>query len=162
MGERIIRDRRQAEDILHDVFVEAWHQASQYDPSRGRVRTWLLLRMRSRCLDRVRSAGYRRARPLPEREGDLGQVELVAREDAPKLHRALHDLPEDQRRVIQMGYFEGLSSSEIAKRERIPTGTVKSRTAAALQKLREAMRAPSARGPHGPGLRDGKEGRGDG
>src|SRR5688572_30117813 len=62
VGVRIVRDRGEAEEILHDVFLEAWKRAGDYDPSRGTVRTWLMLRMRSRCLDYVKSAGRSRTR----------------------------------------------------------------------------------------------------
>ena len=56
LGIRILRDRREAEDLLHDVFLEIWRSAADYDPDRGKVRTWLLIRMRCRAQDRLRSA----------------------------------------------------------------------------------------------------------
>ncbi|MEM9193080.1 MAG: sigma-70 family RNA polymerase sigma factor [Myxococcota bacterium] len=147
IAQRIVRNRREAEDLLHDVFVEAWNRAGDYDPARGTVRSWLLIRMRSRSLDRVKSAGFSRSRPLPEREDALGEVhpEVTARSDARALHRAIDGLPEDQQRVLRLGYFEGLSSSEIAEAEGIPIGTVKSRVAAAMGKLRTALREPEER-----------------
>jgi RNA polymerase sigma-70 factor, ECF subfamily len=136
---RIVRERREAEDLLHDVFLEAWRCAKDFDPKRGRVRTWLAIRMRSRALDLQKSARVSR------NAGDAG-LELVADEGAPvtpdhaRVRGALGALGDDQRRVLELAYFEGLSCSEIAARIAIPIGTVKSRLAAALQRLREAMR----------------------
>src|SRR6266567_873020 len=72
---RIVRERREAEDLLHDVFLEAWRQARHFDPKRGRVRTWLAIRMRSRALDHQKSARVSR------NAGD-GGLELLV-DDAP-------------------------------------------------------------------------------
>jgi RNA polymerase sigma-70 factor (ECF subfamily) len=141
VAERILRSRREAEDLLHDVFVEVWKRAGDYDPRRGNVRGWLLLRVRSRALDRVRSAAFSRGRPLVE-ERDVGSIDAGDTEvstDHNAVRQALMDLPEEQRTVLVLGYFEGLSSSEIATRVGVPIGTVKSRVAAAMSKLRSAM-----------------------
>jgi len=141
IGQRILRSRREAEDILHDVFVEVWRRAGDYDAGRGSVRAWLLLRMRSRCLDRVKSAGYSRSRPLPEREDAGGAVaaEGDRSADGRNVRAALLELPDEQRQVLLLGYFQGLSSSEIAEEMGIPTGTVKSRVAAAMAKMRAVL-----------------------
>src|SRR5258707_14658639 len=135
---RIVRERREAEDLLHDVFLEAWRCAKDFDPKRGRVRTWLAIRMRSRALDHQKSARVSR------NAGD-GGLELVPDDrerttpDHTRVRAALAELVADQRRVLALSYFEGLSCSEIAARISIPIGTVKSRLAAAMQKLREHM-----------------------
>jgi RNA polymerase sigma-70 factor, ECF subfamily len=135
---RIVRERREAEDLLHDVFLEAWRCAKDFDPKRGRVRTWLAIRMRSRCLDHQKSARVSR------NAGDAG-LEVVADErevitpDHEKIRGALGELGADQRKVVELAYFEGLSCSEIATRIAIPIGTVKSRLAAGLQRLRARM-----------------------
>ncbi len=145
LGVRILGNRREAEDVVHDVFVEAWKRATEYDPERGRVKTWLMLRMRCRCIDRVKSAGYSRSRPLPA-DGDIGGGDTDDAESSPDVNRvreALASLPEDQRTVLMLGYFEGLSSSEIADRLGIPMGTVKSRVASAMAKLRASLRVTS-------------------
>lgn len=147
LGLRILRERRETEDVLHDVFLEVWQKAADYDVRRGSVRAWLFLRMRSRCADRRKSAGYSRVESLDEGidSGKLGDPEAQTGDDphlAPDrttLREALGSLPAEQRSVLELGYFEGLSSSEIADRLRVPLGTVKSRVAAALAKLRMAM-----------------------
>ena len=135
---KIVRERREAEDLLHDVFLEAWRQARHFDPKRGRVRTWLAIRMRSRALDLQKSARVSR------NAGDAG-LEVVADEtevtspDHARVRTALAALGDDQRRVVELAYFEGLSCSEIAARIAIPIGTVKSRLAAGLGKLRDCI-----------------------
>lgn len=144
---RIVRDRREAEDLLHDVFLEVWRTAVDYDPARGRVRTWLAIRMRSRALDRQKSARVSRQSP-----GDPADViERVAADggvggagpDQQRVLAALEALGPDQRRVVELAYFDGLSCSEIASAIAVPIGTVKSRMAAALAKLRRQL-APEA------------------
>lgn len=148
LGDRVLRDSKEAEDLLHDVFLEVWRHAGDYDATRGSVRSWLCMRMRSRALDRVRSAG--RSRSVPMEDAGVTEVESMVDEDptlAPDrmiIRRALTNLPPEQREVLELGYFEGLSSSEIAERAGIPIGTVKSRVAAAMTKLRAQLRVGSA------------------
>jgi RNA polymerase sigma-70 factor, ECF subfamily len=146
IGRRILGDRREAEDLLHDVFIEVWHRAGDYDESRGSVRAWLLMRMRSRALDRRKSAvmSKRADLPAPDAVADTvgdphGGEDPALGPDRQAVRRALAQLPDEQRQVLELGYFEGLSSSEIAERVRAPIGTVKSRVAAALSKLRAAV-----------------------
>jgi RNA polymerase sigma-70 factor (ECF subfamily) len=142
MANRMLGDKTVAEDLVQDVFMEVWRRAHAFDPSRGTVRTWLLVRLRSRALDRLRSAQHRRevmvedvapreAAPVPE-DPELSPDRALVRQ-------AIQQLPDDQRLVIELSYFHGLSSSEIAEHMGSPIGTVKSRTAAALGKLRAAM-----------------------
>jgi RNA polymerase sigma-70 factor, ECF subfamily len=135
---KIVRERREAEDLLHDVFLEAWRSAKDFDPKRGRVRTWLAIRMRSRALDLQKSARVSR------NTGDGGLDLLVddserASPDHRRVRTALAELGQEQRRVIELAYFEGLSCSEIAERVAIPVGTVKSRIAAGLERLRSGL-----------------------
>ncbi len=135
---RIVRERREAEDLLHDVFLEAWRAAKDFDPKRGRVRTWLAIRMRSRCLDHQKSARVSR------NAGDAG-LEVVVDEreksspDHARVRDALGSLGDEQRQVVELAYFDGLSCSEIASKIAKPIGTVKSRLAAGLTRLREGM-----------------------
>jgi len=135
---RIVRDRREAEDLLHDVFLEAWRSAKDFDPKRGRVRTWLAIRMRSRALDLQKSARVSR------NAGDSG-LDLLVDDGEPRspdharVRAALAEIGPDQRKVLELAYFEGLSCTEIAQRVEIPVGTVKSRVAAGLERLRMLM-----------------------
>jgi RNA polymerase sigma-70 factor (ECF subfamily) len=139
---RILGGRREAEDLVHDVLMEVWHKCADFDPARGSVRTWLLIRLRSRALDRCRRAGRFRVEALAER--DLHAHAAAA--DAPdhgldhaRVRQALDELPAAQRQVLELAYFDGLSATEIAERLAVPVGTVKSRTAAGLAKLRAAL-----------------------
>jgi RNA polymerase sigma-70 factor, ECF subfamily len=135
---RLVRERREAEDLLHDVLLEAWRAAKDFDPKRGRVRTWLAIRMRSRALDHLKSARVRR------NDGDAG-LEVIADEqehaspDHARVRTAVAALGAEQRAVVELAYFEGLSCSEIATKISIPIGTVKSRLAAGMQRLREGL-----------------------
>ncbi len=128
---------------MHDVFLEAWRRATDYDPARGSVRTWLVLRARSRALDRKKSAAVSKTVSTGElRFADvIGAVndDASAGPDCALVRRVLMSLPDDQRTVLLLGYFEGLSSSEIAERISVPIGTVKSRVAAALARLRAVV-----------------------
>lgn len=142
LGLRILKNRGEAEDLLHDVFLEVWRSAGAYDLKRGRVRTWLVIRMRSRALDVVKSARVSR------RSGDDAVIERVVGDDDPsatpdqaRVRRALAEVPADQRAVLELAYFDGLSCSEIATRLAVPIGTVKSRLAAGLAKLRHTLGA---------------------
>ncbi len=140
LGLRIIGVRREAEDLLHDVYLEAWRHAGDYDPRRGSVKTWLLMRMRSRCLDRVRSHGFSRVETLASEPARGGSAERAERRiDGARARALLESLPPSQREVLELGYFEGLSFSEIATQLDIPIGTVKSRVSAAMTKLREDL-----------------------
>lgn len=142
VAQRILGGPREAEDLVHDVFLEAWKQAGQYDSARGSVRTWLLMRLRSRALDRKKSASNRTVplesrtevaeRAAPNEDPSLGP-------DRAAVRRTVAGLPREQRAVLELAYFEGLSSSEIAIRLDTPIGTVKSRVAAALAKLRTEL-----------------------
>jgi len=143
LSRRILVGKSAAEDIVHDVFVEAWRRAADYDAARGSVKAWLLLRTRSRAIDFRKSAGV--ARTVPTGDGDwlaaFADPRTLDTEapDLARLRQLLGTLNDDQREVLFLGYFEGLSSSEMAARLRIPIGTVKSRVAAALGALRHAL-----------------------
>lgn len=139
---RMLGDRGGAEDLMHDVFMEVWRNVDNYDPKRATVRTWILVRLRSRALDRLRSATVRREVTTDE----VSPTEAAPVAEDPSLApdriaavAALRNLPDEQRMVIELSYFQGLSSSEIAERMGSPLGTVKSRTAAGLAKIRSAM-----------------------
>lgn len=143
VAQRILGDREIAEDLVHDVFMEVWRAAASYDPTRGSVRTWIMVRLRSRALDRKRSAAFRRevaTDKIPQSTDDGAAADLLASApDRQAVVAALAELPDEQRQVLELAYFEGLSSTEIAARMGSPVGTVKSRTAAAIGKLRNAL-----------------------
>ena len=141
---RILQNRRDAEDLLHDVFLEVWQNAASYDPERGSVRTWLQVKVRSRAIDRLRSLQLMRnhamaecaAEPEPAMSNDHDPSFAP---DFSCVRKALGKLPQAQRVVLELGYFEGLTCREIAERCSIPIGTVKSRMAAGMIQLRQHL-----------------------
>jgi len=143
---RILRDPSEAEDIVQEVFLQAWRQASRYDPSRGAVAAWLLTQTRSRAIDRLRA---RRARPAVAGSGvaaaeiaDPGPAldwQVISSEQVSRVRAAIDDLPVLQRVAIELAYYEGCTQTEIAERLEQPLGTVKTRIRLALAKLREVL-----------------------
>jgi RNA polymerase sigma-70 factor (ECF subfamily) len=142
VGLKVLRDREDAEDVIHDVCLEVWERASSYDPDRASVRTWLLVKMRSRCIDRLRRQGRRPSARVDELVGDAEprhepQNDLAADRDV--IRQALRQLPERLRTVLLLLYFRGMTCTEIADEVAIPVGTVKSRLYAARQKLQDVL-----------------------
>jgi len=145
---RILGKAPDAEEVLQDVFLSLWRTAARFDPSRGSLVGYLVTLARNRAIDRLRA---RRGRPAPAGgEFDLatfpapgsGPAEGLGAADArARAVVALRTLPPDERRVLEMAYFDGLSQTEIAERTGDPLGTVKGRTRAALRRLREALPA---------------------
>ena len=143
---RILQDQGEAEDIVQEVFSQAWRQAAQYDASRGAVAAWLFTLARSRAIDRLRA---RRARP--ERTADDRQtasvidprvppdLQILSAEQVRHVRAALDALPVVQRVAIELAYYEGLTHVEIAERLEQPLGTVKTRIRLALAKLRDVL-----------------------
>jgi RNA polymerase sigma-70 factor (ECF subfamily) len=144
---RILRDREAAEEVLQEVFWQIWRDAATFDPRRGGPEAWLVMRAKTRAIDRLRSV-RRRDRtfvaPVDEsvatRDDGPAENPAVVAEDRELVQTALAQLPEPQRRVIEMAFFEGLTQSEIAIRLREPLGTVKTRARLGLERLRSLLR----------------------
>lgn len=146
---RTLGSRRDAEDLVHDLFLEIWRRARDYDPERGSVRQWLLLRARSRALDRLRRtrrAGRAALHATEQRELWASVIDPDVVRDSAWLRGSLQALPDSQRAVVELSYFGGFSSAEIARELAIPVGTVKSRMARALAQLRLRLRPPCRAG----------------
>jgi RNA polymerase sigma-70 factor (ECF subfamily) len=140
LGMRVLGNRSLAEDVLHDVFLEAWHHAAEFDDSRGTVRAWLITRMRSRCLDRRgKIARGARAADAAAKEVPVASSDAVAGADHDRVRKGVAGLPPDLAAVIDLAYFDGLSATEIAARLALPVGTVKSRLARAIATLRQQL-----------------------
>ena len=147
VARRILGGGGEAEEVVQEVFLFAWRSAASYDARRGAVLTWLLIATRSRAIDRLRS---RRSpsrpptRPLVEAgdppAGDDVEAASADREWEALCRTAVSELPGDQRAVLELAYFEGLTQQEIAERTATPLGTVKTRTRLGLMKLRERLR----------------------
>lgn len=144
----IVRDTGIAEDLLQETFLRIWNRAAGFDAARGALGPWLLTVARNRAIDHIRSAGARNSRntlELEEREHksqEIGiELDLQNKDQAAILRSAMNKLPEKQRRVIELAYYEGLSQSEMAEKLGEPLGTVKTWVRNALKKLREELPA---------------------
>jgi RNA polymerase sigma-70 factor (ECF subfamily) len=146
---RIVRERADAADVLQEVFWEVWRGASAYDPARGTPEAWLFTRARTRAIDRVRSLrrrGETFVAPVDEAvsaaPAEPGGDAAERAEDRGTVLRALEQLPEGQREVIELAYYGGLTHTEIAERLKQPLGTVKTRIRLGLERLREVVSVP--------------------
>lgn len=146
LSRRILHDDAEAEEILQEVFLQVWNQAGRYDPSRSSVSTWLVLITRSRSIDRLRSRQVkdRTLSHLKQEKGDVhtspeGPASVLLEDRRLRLRHELGLLPEEQRRVLELAFYKGMTQSEIAHQTGIPLGTVKTRTLLAMKKLRQAL-----------------------
>lgn len=136
---RILRSRPDAEDVLQEVFVQAWTRTDTYNASLGSPAGWLIGIARNRAIDRLRSNAVRvrtaeQAPPPPATETPEARAATSERER--DVARALAALPPEQRELIEQAYFEGLTQSELAERFKLPLGTVKTRVRTGLATLR--------------------------
>ena len=144
---RIVRNRSDAEDVVQEVFSQAWRTAPNYQPARGTVAGWLLMMARTRAIDRLRSRQARRdAAAGPDLEGLPSAVapvseQLIASQQAARVRESMMALPVEQRTALELAYFEGLTQTEIAERTQTPLGTVKTRIRTALTSLRRSVRS---------------------
>jgi RNA polymerase sigma-70 factor (ECF subfamily) len=137
---RVLRDPAMSEEVTQEVFVELWRTAARFDPARAGVSTWAITIARRRAVDRVRREQSQRDRiersaaqrpPVADSPDDT----VVASIESERVTRALAELPEEQRIVIQMAFIDGDSHGEIAERLDLPLGTVKGRVRLGLKKL---------------------------
>lgn len=139
---RIIRDERLAEDAVQEAFLAVWRQAASFDPARASARTWVLTLVHRRAVDLVRREERRRADALdPEIEpsGSSAADDAELRSRRAQVQGALAQLPDDQRRPIELAYYGGLSQSELAEQLDLPLGTVKSRMFTGLKRLGDLL-----------------------
>ncbi len=144
---KILQDRDLAEQVIQDAFWRVWHSADQYEPSRGSFSTWLFTIVHNLAIDQLR----RRKSEIPL--DDPQQAEAITAEvaapdvsdlasrhlRAEEVRSALKTLPETQRRVLELAYFEGLSRREIAQLLGAPLGTIHTRARLGIEKLRQLL-----------------------
>lgn len=147
---RVLNDSREAEDIVHDVFIALWNKAGDFESDRGTAFGWCVTLTRNRSIDRVRSRKRRGELLAESAPADLGYDEnqadnadsgdmLWQKEKATAVRQALESLPAEQKSALQLAYFGGLTQQEIAARLREPLGTIKARIRRGLLKLRELL-----------------------
>jgi RNA polymerase sigma-70 factor (ECF subfamily) len=143
---RMCGRRALAEDIVQEAFLSLWRSGSGYDRARGSVRSWVLSAVHNRAVDALRRTGAKAGRDVSD-EGiaerlparDATDAEVERREESRRVRSALDELPPDQRQVIELAYFGGLSHSQIAEMLELPPGTVKGRMRLGLTKMRQAL-----------------------
>jgi RNA polymerase sigma-70 factor (ECF subfamily) len=149
LARRILGSPADAEEVLQEVFLHVWNHSGRYEPARSSVSTWLVLLTRSRAIDRLRNRNvvertHEQAHlanaDLPQDASPDGPEAVFIRERRERVRRELENLPPEQRQVLEMAFYDGLSQSEIAARAELPLGTVKTRTLLAMKKLRNALR----------------------
>jgi RNA polymerase sigma-70 factor, ECF subfamily len=139
---RLLGSQSDAEDLLQEVFLQVWRQAQTYSPERGSPEAWLITITRSRAIDKLRSIRRRDMIVLtpdePARVEHVEQVQRPTQASEAKLtvQGVMAKLPEAQRLVLELAYFDGLTQTEIAERLGEPLGTVKTRMRAGLERLR--------------------------
>jgi RNA polymerase sigma-70 factor (ECF subfamily) len=142
---RVVRDHAEAEDVVHDAFVAVWRKIDRFDAERGSLRAWLMTVVRNRAIDRVRA----RRNPMGVDEADELSLlrtgpnptweDALSRTAASEVQAAMQTLPEEQRRAVELAYFEGYTYREVAELTGVPHGTATGRLRLALLKLRESL-----------------------
>jgi RNA polymerase sigma-70 factor (ECF subfamily) len=147
---RVVEDGAAAEEIAQDVFLKLWRSAPAFDAARGDLVSWLVTVTRNRAIDQLRSRQQRDARAwvalpeAPDQAWFLASPPVQVNLDAvDRMAKALQQLPEKHRRLLELAYYEGYTQSEIAAKLEMPIGTVKTWTRSALETLRQALEPSS-------------------
>lgn len=141
---RIVGDRQEAEDVVQDVFVTIWRKAAEFDPERANGEAWLVAITRNRAIDRVRARGSRQMVPdtvletVADPAAETDRAALAA-DHAATVHQALAVLDPRHAGVIRAAYLDGLSYDELARREGVAVGTIKTWVFRGLRRMREQV-----------------------
>ncbi|MEO6721624.1 MAG: sigma-70 family RNA polymerase sigma factor [Ferruginibacter sp.] len=140
---RLVEDKALSEDILQEVFVKIWNNFSSYDRTKGRLFTWMMNLTRNLTIDTLRSKGYKKQSKISGDENTVNNLQdansAIDKFDSMGIRKQLANLKPDQRIVIDLAYFNGLTQEEIAKQIGIPLGTVKTRMRTAILELRKIL-----------------------
>ena len=151
LAKRVLQNAAEAEDVTQEVFVRLWNQPDRFDPTRGSLRSFLLAQAHGRAVDAVRSSSSRRAREArdamrtAEASYDM-QHEVWDLAVADHVARAMGELPEQERRAIELAYFDGRTYREVAQLLAEPEGTVKSRIRNGMRRMRAVLADAGIRG----------------
>ena len=147
---RVVANREQAEDLVHDTFVAIWQKIDRFDATRGSLRSWITAIVRNRAIDRLRGTrpsieiGEADERSMLRSGSNPTWDDALARLGAVQLRSALDELPAEQRQAIELAYFGGRTYREIAAMTGVPLGTANGRLRLALARLRELLRQSDA------------------
>lgn len=137
---QVVSDEEMSQDVLQEVFVNIWKKIDSYDPSKGRLFTWLLNIARNAAIDKTRSKLYQQSlRHQPIEDDEMVFQQPRAGVDDYGLKKVLYKLKEEQRKLIDLSYYQGYTHDQIAKALNIPLGTVKTRIRSALIQLRTML-----------------------
>jgi RNA polymerase sigma-70 factor (ECF subfamily) len=151
LARRVLQDAAEAEDVTQEVFLRLWREPDRFDPERGSLRSFLLAQAHGRAVDAVRSTSSRRAREAREAAG-TARAEYDMQHEAwdlalaDQVARAMGELSDDERRAIELAYFDGRTYREVARELEQPEGTVKSRIRSGMRRLRDALVDAGVRG----------------
>jgi RNA polymerase sigma-70 factor, ECF subfamily len=139
---RTLGDRGAAEDVQQQVFLEVWRRSDRFDPERGKLLTWVMTIARSRAIDHLRRrvpepVDHESAAASAEAPSGVDEIEALA--DQWRMRALLDRLPSAEEKLLHLRFYAGLSQTEIAQREGIPLGTVKTRMVSGLRRLREMI-----------------------
>ncbi|MCB0262522.1 MAG: sigma-70 family RNA polymerase sigma factor [Calditrichaeota bacterium] len=146
---KILQNQSLAQDVIQEVFLSIWKNAKQFDRKRGAPMAWMTILCRNRCIDILRSKDTQTKRSAFSADDEIGNPALISEVEESPLHladlsqlqntvkTALAALPDDQRDLLELAYFQGFSQSEIAKKRELPLGTVKTRIRSGMLRLRE-------------------------
>ena len=141
---RICGERQAAEDVLQDVYLTIWRRAGGYEPGRASPISWLATIARNRAIDWRRAKGVRPSADMTEADlipsNDVSAIDgLLGQEDDQKLHLCLDSLDDPQRQAIRTAFFDGLTYAELAERQGVPLGTMKSWVRRGLIRLKDCL-----------------------
>ena len=141
---KMLENRELAEDVLQESFLKIWNNFSNYDSLKGRLFTWMLNITRNLTTDTIRSKGYKKQSKIQNSENAVNNISDKANTaesfDALGIRKHLTLLKNDQKQIIDLAYFDGLTQDEISKTLNIPLGTVKTRMRAAIIELRNVLK----------------------
>jgi RNA polymerase sigma-70 factor, ECF subfamily len=151
LAKRVLRNAAEAEDVSQEVFLRLWNEPDRFDPARGSLRSFLLAQAHGRAVDAVRSSSSRRAREArdamrtAEASYDM-QHEVWDLAVTDQVAHAMGELPEEERRAIELAYFDGRTYREVARLLDQPEGTVKSRIRNGMRRMRAVLADAGIRG----------------
>ena len=140
---KMVEDKELAEDILQEVFIRIWNNFASYDDTKGRLFTWILNITRNLTIDTLRSKGYKKQKKIQNNENSVDNFadnsSSIEKFDSLGIRKHLNSLKPEQKSIIDLAYFSGLTQDEIAKHLIIPLGTVKTRMRTAILELRKLL-----------------------